>query len=201
MIEFWHAIPSRAATVRWMLEEVGAPYTVHLLDLAAGEQNAPAYRAVNPMGKVPAIRHRGMVVTEAAAICAYLADAFPEAGLAPPPGDPARGPWYRWILFAPSVLELAMLDVALKREPGPRGMVGHGDFATVMDVLAGALAGSAHICGDRFSAADVVLGSTLRWGMRFGIVPERPEFLAYAARLSARPALQRAEALDAEARR
>lgn len=192
----YHAIPSRSSTVHWMLEEIGRPFEIRLLDLKAGDNRAPEYLAVNPMGKVPALRHDGVPITEVAAICCHLADAFPEAGLSIPVGDPRRGPYLKWLFFSPGCLEPAMIDRALQREAPPRSMVGYGDFETMADVLADAVRAGPCLFGETFTAADVVLGATLRWGMAFGLVPERPEFSAYVARLASRPALQRSEATD-----
>lgn len=194
----YHIAPSRSSTVLWMLEEVGAPYALRVLDMKAGEQRQPAYLAVNPMGKVPALVHRGVTVTEAGAVCAYLADAFPEAGLAPAPGDPLRGAYFRWLFFNPGCLEPAMTDRALQRPAGPTSMLGYGDYDTTMDVLAAAVAAGPFLLGERFSAADVLIGSGIRWGLIADLVPKRPEFVAYAERLGARPAAQRAAARDAE---
>lgn len=174
------------------------PFETHLLDFEKGEHKRPEYLAINPMGKVPAIRHGDVVVTEVAAICCYLADVFPAAGLAPAIGDPRRGPYLRWMFFAPSCLEPAMTDYALKREPGRPGMMGYGTFEDTMNVTAAAVSAGTYLLGDMFSAADVVLGSALRCGMMFKIIPERPEFVAYAQRLGERTALQRAEAKDRE---
>ena len=198
-LTLYHAIPSRSSIVRWMLEEVGAPYDVHLLDLEAGDSRKADYLAVNPMGKVPALRHDDIVVTEAAAICCYLADAFPQAGLAPAIGDPRRGPYLKWLFFAPGCIEPAVIDRAFKRaDVPPVSALGYGDYERVMDVVAAAVAEGPFLLGDMFTAADVVVGANLRWGMAFKLVPERPEFVAYAARLAERPAAQRAEAKDAE---
>jgi glutathione S-transferase len=192
-LTLYHAAPSRSSIARWMLEEVGEPYDIHLLDLGKGENREPAYLAVNPMGKVPALDHDGVVITEAAAICAYLADAFPKAGLNVPVGDKRRGLYLKWLFFGPSCVEPAITDRAFPRkEEARRGMLGYGDFDTVMDVLAEAVAGGPYLLGGSFTAADVVIGSGLRWGMLFKMIPERPEFTAYVARLTERPALQRA---------
>jgi glutathione S-transferase len=195
----YHAAPSRSSIVRWMLEELGEPYDLHLLSLAKGEQLAPDYLAVNPMGKVPALKHRGVVVTEAAAICTYLADEFPRAELNVPIGDPRRGPYLKWLFFGPSCIEPAMIDRAAPRQEQPRrGMLGYGDFDTVMEVVAKAVEPGPYLLGEQFTAADVVVGSTLRWGLMFKLIPERPEFEAYMAQLEQRPALARAVALDRE---
>ena len=198
-LTLYHAVPSRSSIARWMLEEVGQPYEVRLLDLKAGEQRRPDYLATNPMGKVPALDHDGVVVTEAAAICCYLADAFPQAGLNVPVGDRQRGPYLKWLFFGPGCIEPAVTDKAFKRaqEP-PRGTLGYGDYDTVMDVLAAALRTGPHLLGERFTAADVVIGSTLRWGMAFKLIPERTEFTAYTGRLAQRPAARRAAELDAK---
>lgn len=197
-LTLYHAAPSRSAMVHWLLEEIGEPYEVHLLHLRRGENREPRYLAVNPMGKVPAIRHGDVVVTESAAICLYLADAFPAAGVSVPIGDPRRGVFLKWLFFGPGVLEPAVTDQAFKRiDAPPRGTLGYGDFDTTLDVLAKALGGP-YLLGEQFTAADVVIGGTLRWGMLFELIPKRPEFVAYAGRLAARPALQRAEAKDKE---
>jgi glutathione S-transferase len=196
-LTLYHAAPSRSSIVRWMLEEVGEPYAIQLLSLSKGEQLAPAYLAVNPMGKVPALKHGDVVITEAAAICTYLADEFPAAGLNVPIGDALRGPYLKWLFFGPSCIEPAMIDHAFPRkEEARRGTLGYGDFDTVMNVVAKAVASGPYLMGEQFTAADVIIGSTLRWGMMFKILPERPEFTAYVARLMERPALQRAIALD-----
>ncbi len=197
-ITFYHAAPSRGAIVRWMLEEVGAPYRVELLDLTRNGQKSPSYLALNPMGKVPAIVHRGVVVTEAVAICCYLADAFPAAGLAPAIGEPLRGPYLRWSIFEASALEPAIIDRMLQRPPGRPGALGYGDFDTTMNVVAQAVTPGPYLLGERFSTADVLIGSALRWGTMVSVVPERPEFAAYLGRLAERPALQRAMAKDQE---
>jgi glutathione S-transferase len=196
-LTLYHAAPSRSSIVRWMLEELGEPYDLHVLNLAKGEQLAPEHLAINPMGKVPALRHGDMVVTEAAAICAYLADEFPQARLNVPIGDPRRGAYLKWLFFAPSCIEPAITDRAFPRQEQPRrGTLGYGDYDTVMDVVAEAVAPGPYLLGEQFTAADVVVGSTLRWGMMFNLLPKRPEFAAYVSRLEQRPALQRATALD-----
>jgi glutathione S-transferase len=198
-LTLYHASPSRSSIARWMLEEIGEPYDLYLLSLAKGEQRAPGYLAVNPMGKVPALKHGDAVVTEAAAICTYLADEFPHARLNVPVGNPRRGTYLKWLFFAPSCVEPAITDRAFPRREEPRrGMLGYGDFDTVMAVVAAAVEPGPYLMGEQFTAADVVLGSTLRWGMMFGILPKRPEFVAYVGRLEQRPALKRAVALDQE---
>ena len=198
-LTLYHAAPSRSSIVRWMLEEIGEPYDIHLLSLSKGETQTPDYLAINPMGKVPALRHGDIVITEAAAICAYLADAFPKAGLSIPIGDPRRGIYLKWLFFGPSCLEPAVIDrAAPRKEEALRAMLGYGDFDTVMSVLANAVSAGRYLMGDQFTAADVVIGSGLRFGMMFKLIPERPEFTAYVGRLGERPALQRAVAKDQE---
>jgi glutathione S-transferase len=188
---------SRGRIVRWMLEETGAAYRTETLAYGPAMKD-PAYLAINPMGKVPAIVHRGVVVTEAAAICAYLADAFPAARLAPAPDSAERGTYYRWLLFGAGPLEAAVTNKALGFEaPAERlGMVGYGSLEAVVDALAQAVAGSPYLCGDAFTAADVYVGSQIGWGLQFGTVPNRPEFEAYVARIYERPAHIRATRLD-----
>jgi len=186
---------SRGRIIRWMLEETGCPYRAEILDFAA-MKNAD-YLAINPMGKVPAIRHGSQVVTECAAICAYLADAFPEAGLAPPPAE--RGSYYRWLFFAAGPLEAAATNHALGFEPeGERQqrMAGYGSYARVMDTLEKLVPAEGYIAGPRFSAADVYVGSHFGWGLQFGSIEQRPGFAEYWARVSDRDACRRATALD-----
>jgi glutathione S-transferase len=190
-IDFYMAPQTRAMTAHWMLEEVGAPYRTHVLDLEAGEHKQSGYLAINPMGKVPALVHEGTVITEVAAICLYLADAFPETGLAPPIGDPKRGTYLRWLVFVPGCVEPAIMDRRLERPPGPPQALGYGDIDTLVEVMAKALTPGPYLLRDHFSAADVMMGSAVRWGMFTKLLPERPEFLEYAGRLNERPALQR----------
>jgi glutathione S-transferase len=188
---------SRGRIARWMLEEVGQPYRTELLDYGT-TMKAPAYRAINPMGKVPAIRHGDTVVTEAAAICAYLADAFPQAGLAPPPGDRLRGPYYRWLFFAAGPLDAAVTNKALGFEVPPerRAFTGYGSFAEVLDTLEQAVSGRDYLVGGRFTAADVYVGSHIGWGMMFGSIEKRPAFERYHEGLRGRPAWVRAQEID-----
>lgn len=196
-IVFYTHPMSRGRIVRWMLEELGQPYRAELLDYDL-TMKAPAYLAINPMGKVPAIRHGETVVTEAAAICAYLADAFPQAGLAPAPGSADRGPYYRWMFFASGPLESAIVTRALGFETPAdrRRMVGWGSYELAVDTIEGAVAGREFVAGDRFTAADLYLCATLGWGMQTGGIPARPTFEAYVARHGARPAAVRAREID-----
>jgi glutathione S-transferase len=193
----YHAAPSRSSIARWTLEEVGEPYDIHLLHLTQGDQMKPDYLAINPMGKVPALKHGDVVITEAAAICTYLADAFPQAGLNIPIGDPRRGAYLKWLFFGSGCLEPAITDRAFPRVEQPRrGVLGYGDFDTATSVIANAIATSPYLIGEQFTAADVVIGSTLRWGMMFDLLPKRAEFVDYVGRLEQRPALQRATESD-----
>jgi len=188
---------SRGQIVRWMLEEVGQPYQTQIMDYASS-MKGPDYLAINPMGKVPAIKHGDTVVTECAAICAYLADAFPDAGLAPPVHSKARGPYYRWLFFAAGPVESAVTNKALGFvvPEGREMMAGYGSFEQAIDALEGAVSEVEYLAGGRFSAADVYLGSQILWGMQFGSIEKRPSFEAYAARLSARPAYIKAKEID-----
>jgi glutathione S-transferase len=198
-LTLYHAAPSRSSITRWMLEEVGEPYELHLLDLLRGDQTRPEYLAINPMGKVPALRHGDTIITEGAAICAYLADEFPARKLNVPVGTPRRGVYLKWLFFGPSCYEPAITDRNFPRREEPRrGMLGYGDFDSVMNVLAAAVAEGPYLMGEQFTAADVVIGAGLRWGLQFKLIPSRPEFTAYVARLAERPALQRADAKDKE---
>jgi glutathione S-transferase len=186
---------SRGRIIRWMLEEVGCDYDTEMLDYAS-TMKGDAYLAVNPMGKVPAIVHKGRVVTECAAICAYLADAFPDAGLAPALDD--RADYYRWLFFAAGPVEQAVTNKAAGFEPtAERGrMFGYGNFDLAIDVLEKAVTAHPHVAGDRFSAADVYVGSQIGWGLQFGTLPRRDAFVAYADKLMARDAYKRAMAKD-----
>jgi len=197
MLTLYHAPQSRAVIARWMLEEVGEPYEVRPLSFKKGENRQAAYLAINSMGKVPALDHDGVVVTEAAAICCYLADAFAKAGLAPPIGDRRRGPYLKWLFFGPGALEPAIIDRLLKREPGPKPMLGYGDFDTMIEVVARAVAPGPYLLGDAFTAADVVIGSGLRWGMMAKALPERAEVTRYLERIAERPAWRRMTEKDA----
>lgn len=184
---------SRGRIARWMLEEVGQPYEVRYLDYGT-TMKAPEYLAINPMGKVPALVHGDRIITEYAAICAYLADAFPEAGLAPED----RSSYYRWLFFGAGPLEATIITKALGVEvpEDMRGRVGFGSLSTTLDVLETAVTASPYLAGESFSAADVATGSQIGWGLRFGTIEPRPALQAYWDRLSTRPALQRANDAD-----
>lgn len=198
-IVFYTNPMSRGRIVRWMLEEVGRPYRAVVLDYGT-TMKSPDYLAINPMGKVPAIVHRGVTVTEGAAICAYLADAFPDAGLAPAVDDPLRGLYYRWMFFAAGPVEAAVTARSLDMLPPPdkAAMVGYGSYDRTVDGLESALERSPWLLGEQFSAADVYVGSQISWGLMFKSLPERPAFQAYAERLWARPAYIRASQIDDE---
>ncbi len=189
---------SRGRIVRWMLEEIGAPYETRILDYAT-TMKSPDYLAINPMGKVPALRHGETIVTEAVAICAYLADAFPEAGLAPAPAD--RGAYYRWLFYAAGPLDSAFTFHALEIVPSgkQRGMVGFGDLGRVTQTLEQVLAEGDYVAGPNFSAADLVLGGYVAWCLFLKVLEARPALVAYSDRVRARPAYKRAAALDDEA--
>ncbi len=197
-VAFYHSPHSRSAGTRALLEELGADYELHALNLRAGEQRQPAYLAVNPMGKVPAIRHGEALITEQPAVFIYLADLYAEARLAPPIGDPLRGPYLRWLVFYGSCFEPAILDRSLKREAAPPMTAGYGDYDTVLKTLTDQLERGPYLLGDTFSAADVLWGTALNWTTQFKLVPELPVIRAYIDRVTARPAMQRAAAKDAE---
>ena len=184
---------SRSGIVHWMLEELGVPYEMKVLEYGT-MMKAPEYLAINPMGKVPAISHGEVVVTEAAAICAYLGDAFPDAGLAPPPAE--RGSYYRWLFFGAGPVEAAVGNNSCGFQPTKEqeSRLGYGSLSAVIETLARAVSGRRFIAGDRFSAADVYVGSHIGWGMRFGSIERRPEFDAYWAGLKDRPAQRKVEA-------
>ena len=186
---------SRGRIARWMLEEVGEPYETVLLDYGT-TMKSPEYLAINPMGKVPALKHGDRVVTEAAAICAYLADAFPDAGLAPPSAD--RASYCRWLFFAAGPLEAAITGKALGllAPEDKKMMAGYGSFDEVLNVLDGAVSRVEYLCGDRFTACDLYLGSQLGYGMMFGLIEPRAAFTDYLSRIQSRPAYSRANGID-----
>jgi glutathione S-transferase len=186
---------SRARIAHWMLEEVGAPYRLELVRFDKREHKADGFLAINPMGKLPTLVHRGVVITEAPAICAYLADAFPAAGLAPATGDPARGTYYRWMFFGSGCIEPATSDKMLARAPVDRpSAIGYGTYEDTIRTLETALSPGPYILGERFSAADVYVGSQIGFGLMVKAIDPRPAFVAYQARLAERPAFQRFEA-------
>src|SRR5262245_35983817 len=192
----------RGRLVRWMLEEVGQPYRTEILEFGT-TMKAPAYLAINPLGKVPALRHGDTIVTESAAICAYLADAFPVARLAPPPGDRLRGPYYRWLFLAAGPLEQAesFIELGLEVPPDKRAGIGCATMADMVATIEGALSGREYLVGRRFSAADLYVCMCLNAGMGSGIMEKRPALVRYVKHLRSRPAAVRAREIDAEAMR
>lgn len=197
-VTLFHSPNTRSTGALLLLEELGAPYELRVLNMKAGEQRQAAYLAINPMGKVPAILHDGALVTEQVAIYLYLADRFAGAGLAPATQDKLRGPYLRWMVFYAASFEPAVIDRALQREPGRQAMSPYGDFDTTLNAVAEQLAPGPWLLGDRFTAADVLWGTALRWTTAFGLVPERKEIRAYIDRVNARPAVARVEAKDTE---
>lgn len=190
-VTFFHAPNSRSVGVHALLEELGADYRMHILNLKQGEQRAPEYLAINPMGKVPAIMHGDALITEQPAIYLYLADLYPEAGLAPAIGDPLRGPYLRWMVFYGSCFEPAITDRALQREPGQPVSSPYGDFETVYNTLLKQLDTGPFLLGERYTAADVLWGTALGWIVAFGLLPEAPQIRAYVERCNQRPVARR----------
>jgi glutathione S-transferase len=197
-ITFFHSPNTRSSGVRILLEELAAPYELRAVNMKAGEQRKPAYLAINPMGKVPAVLHRGALITEQVALFIYLADLFPQAKLAPALDDPQRGPYLRWLVYYGSCFEPAVVDRAMKREPGQLAMVPYGDYDTMLATLTGQLAKGPYLLGERMSAADVLWGTALTWTTMFKLVPELPVIKDYIGRLGARPAVAKVKDLDAK---
>ena len=197
-IIFYHSPQSRSAGTLFLLEELGADYELRTLDLKKNEQRGSDYLGVNPMGKVPAIVHDGALVTEQGAVYAYLADLYADAGITPAIGDPLRGPYLRWLFFYGSSYEPALIDRSMKREPAPPSTSPYGDYDTVLKTLWDQLGDGPYLLGDRFTAADVLWGTALRWTTMFKLVPETPAVKAYIERVTARPAALRAAKIDEE---
>jgi glutathione S-transferase len=197
-ITLYYSPQSRATGTRVLLEELGAPYELHVLNMKAGEQRQPAYLAVNPLGKVPAIRHGEALVTEQVAIYIYLADLFPGAGLTPALDDVRRGPYLRWIAYYGSSFEPAVIDQFMKREPAPISQSPYADYETMLGALEAQLAKGPYLLGDRITAADILWGVALHWTMMFGLVPQKDVFVRYAERITSRPAFQRISTADDE---
>ena len=197
-LTFYHSPNTRSTGTLILLEELGAPYRLEIVNLKSGAQREPAYVAVNPMGKVPAIRHGDAVVTEQVAVYLYLADLFPEAGLAPMLTDPLRGPYLRWLAFYGSSFEPAIIDRSQKREPAPRAMSPYGDFDTMFKTLTDQLEAGPYMLGSRFLALDVLWGTALGWITHFGLIPAVPVIKSYVERVNTRPAFAKARARDAE---
>ncbi|WP_333679577.1 glutathione S-transferase family protein [Dyella sp.] len=197
-IAFYHAPNSRSGGTFSLLEELNADYELHLVNLKAGQSRQPDYRAINPMGKVPAIRHGDVLITEQPAIFMYLADLYAEAGLAPAINDPLRGAYLRWLVFYGSCFEPALVDRSLNREPAPPSTSPYGTWDDVVNTLQLQLAKGPYMLGERFTAVDVLWGGALHWTTLFKLVPETPQIRAYIDRVVTRPAMQRVAARDAE---
>ncbi len=196
-IVLFHSPNTRSSGTLTLLEELGAPYELRVLNMRAGEQRKPEFLAINPMGKVPAILHGDVLVTEQVAVYLYLADLFPGAGLTPNLDDPRRGPYLRWMAFYAGCFEPALVDRATKRDPAPLAMSPYGTFDTVMATVNAQLRAAPYLLGDTFSAADVLWGSALHWTTAFGVVPVTPEIEAYIERTTTRPAAVRVREQDA----
>jgi len=196
-LTLYYAPRTRAFGALVLLEELGCPYRLHVLDIKAGEQRAAAYLAINPMGKVPALKHGDAVVTEQAAVYMYAADLYPAAKLAPALDDPRRGPYLRWMVFYGSCFEPALMDRAAQRAPSSPSTSPYGDYDTMLATLTGRLDKVPYMLGDAFSAADVLWGVALDWTTRFKLVPTLPVISAYIERVMSRPAVARAKAKDA----
>lgn len=197
-ITLYHSPNSRSSGVLTLLKELDAPFELQVVNMTAGEQRQRPYLAVNPMGKVPAIKHGHAIITEQVAIYIYLADLFPEAGLAPALDDPLRGPYLRWLVFYAASFEPAIVDRALKRDPAPPTMCPYGDYDTMLKTLVDQLAKGPYLLGERFCAADVLWGTALTWITGWKLVPEQPEISTYLARWSARPAVAKVKAIEAD---
>ena len=197
-LAFYHSPNTRSVGTRILLEELGIPYELKALNMKAGEQRQAEYLAINPMGKVPAIRHGDALITEQVAIYLYLADLAPEAGLAPAIGDPLRGPYLRWMVYYGSCVEPAVVDKAMKRDPAPLAMCPYGDYDTMLKTLTDQLAAGPYVLGERFSAVDVLWGTALTWITNFELIPKSPVIVDYLARVNARPSVAKIKALDAE---
>ena len=195
---FFHSPNTRSAGARILLEELNADYEMRVLSLKAGQQRAPEYLAVNPMGKVPAVLHGDSLVTEQAAVYTYMADLYPEASLAPGLQDPLRGPYLRWMAFYGNCVEPAVVDRAFKRDPVSPSTCPYGDFDTMFNTIVAQLGKGSYMLGERFTAVDLLWGTSLNWLLQFKLLPELPVLTDYVARVMGRPAVQRAVAADAE---
>ena len=197
-ITLFHAPQSRSGCSLVLLEELGAPYRLHALNMKAGEQQGAEYRAVNPLGKVPAILHRGALITEQVAIFIYLADLFPQARLAPAIGDIKRGPYLRWLVYYAACYEPALVDKAMKREPAPHATSPYGVFDTMLETVISQIRDKPYLLGDDISAADILWGNSLNWGLMFKLLPEDRAITSYVSRITQRPAALKVTAMDAE---
>jgi glutathione S-transferase len=197
-ITLYYSPQTRATGTRVLLEELGVPYDLHVLNMKAGEQRQPAYLAINPLGKVPVIRRGDALVTEQVAIFIYLADLFPKAGLTPALDDPCRGPYLRWIAYYGSSFEPALIDKFMKREPASQMQSPYSDYDSMLGALEAQLSKGPYLLGERMTAADILWGVAFSWTMMFGLVPRTDVFAAYAERITSRPAFQRINAADEE---
>lgn len=198
MIILFHCPQSRSTATLTLLQELGAPYELQILNMKAGEQRKLPYLAINPLGKVPAVLHGPSLITEQVAIFLYLCDLFPKAGLAPAIGDPLRGPYLRWMVYYAACYEPAIVDKSLNRDPGPRAMSPYGDFDLMFATLMQQLEKSRYLLGDKFSAVDVLWGAALNWAVMFKLVPENPTLLSYVQLINRRDAFQQVSTIDAE---
>ena len=196
-VTFYHSPNTRSSGVLILLEELGADFTLQVLNMKAGEQRGAAYLAINPMGKVPALRYGEELVTEQAALYIFLADLYAEAGLAPALQAPLRGSYLRWIVYYASCFEPAIIDRAQKREPAPMGMSPYGDFDIMLKTVTDQLARGPYMLGEEFTAVDVLWASSLSWVTQFGLIPLTPLIQAYLDRFNQRPAVQKVRAQDA----
>jgi glutathione S-transferase len=197
-ITLFHSPQSRSSGALTLLEELGTPYKLHVLNMKAGEQRRPEYLAINPLGKVPAILHRGELVTEQVAIFIYLADLFPAAGFAPVIGDTRRGAYLRWLIYYASCYEPALVDRAMQREPAPHATSPYGTFDTMLETIVSQIRDQPYLLGDTISAADILWGNALNWGVMFKLVPEEKAVIDYVARIVQRPAAIKVTSMDAE---
>ena len=195
-VTLYHSPQSRSSCALMFLEELKAPYQLHVLNMKMGEQREAEYLAVNPLGKVPAIRHQGQVVTEQVAIFIYLADAFPQMGLAPALDSPLRGPYLRWMVYYAACFEPGLMDRALKREPAPRVSSPYGDFESMLANVTDVIGKSPYLLGDRLSAADLLWGNGLRLGSMFKLLPDNPAITEYVARITSRPSFAKVAEMD-----
>jgi glutathione S-transferase len=197
-VTLYHSPNTRSTGVLFLLEEIGTLYDLEVVDMKAGAQRQRKYLAINPMGKVPALKHGDALVTEQVAICLYLADLFPEARLAPSLGDPLRGPYLRWMVLYAACFEPALVDRALGREPGPAAMSPYGDWDTLLATVTEQLSEGRYLLGPRICAADLLWGMGLAWARSTDLVPDAPPIRRYVDEITARPAMKRAREKDAE---
>lgn len=195
-VTLFHSPNTRSTGALILLEELGVPYDLHVVNMKAGDQRKPAYLAVNPMGKVPAVKNGDALITEQGAIYIYLADLYPKAGLAPALTDPLRGPYIRWLVYYGSSFEPAVVDKALKRDPAPPGICPYGDYDTMLKTLSDQMKKGPYMLGETFSAADVLWGTAMRWMLDFKLVPTAPEFSDYRDRVISRPSFKKVEEMD-----